>query len=121
LSWRGECLAQVWNLVREMFVVKSLIKGWGLLVLASISIAATAQAAALPTPFLVADADTGKLLIANEPTAAWYPAELTELMTVYVALDAVRAGKLTMDTPLIISALRRRCSLPTWVSALARR
>ena len=32
------------------------------------------------------------------------PASTTKLMTVYVALDAVRAGRLTMDTPLVVSA-----------------
>ena len=31
---------------------------------------------------------------------AW---SLTKLMTVYVALDAVRTGKLTLDTPLVMS------------------
>jgi D-alanyl-D-alanine carboxypeptidase len=61
-----------------------------------------------PTPFLVVDADSGQVLIQNEATEAWYPASLTKLMTVYVALDAVRAGKLTMDTPLVMSARAAR-------------
>jgi D-alanyl-D-alanine carboxypeptidase len=65
-------------------------------------------AVAQSTPFLVADADSGQILIQNEATDAWYPASLTKLMTVYVALDAVRAGKLTMDTPLIMSARAAR-------------
>ena len=60
------------------------------------------------TPFLVADADSGQVLLQNEATEAWYPASLTKLMTVYVALDAVRAGKLTMDTPLVMSARAAR-------------
>jgi D-alanyl-D-alanine carboxypeptidase len=60
--------------------------------------------AAQATPFLVADADSGQVLLQNEATEVWYPASLTKLMTVYVALDAVRAGKLTMDTPLVMSA-----------------
>ena len=41
-------------------------------------------------------------------TAPWYPASLTKLMTVYVALDAVRNGKLTLDTPLIMSVRAAR-------------
>ncbi len=61
-----------------------------------------------PTPFLVADADSGQVLIETGATEAWYPASLTKLMTVYVALDAVRAGKLTMDTPLVMSARAAR-------------
>ena len=63
--------------------------------------AVSAQAA---TPYLVTDADSGQVLIENEATAQWYPASLTKLMTVYVALDAVRGGKLTLDTPLVMSA-----------------
>jgi D-alanyl-D-alanine carboxypeptidase len=55
------------------------------------------------TPYLVADADSGQVLMENEATAQWYPASLTKLMTVYVALDAVRARKLTFDTPLVMS------------------
>jgi D-alanyl-D-alanine carboxypeptidase len=55
------------------------------------------------TPYLVVDADSGQVLVQNEATAPWYPASLTKLMTVYVALDAVRNGKLTLDTPLVMS------------------
>jgi D-alanyl-D-alanine carboxypeptidase len=56
------------------------------------------------TPYLVADADSGQVLIQNEATDPWYPASVTKLMTVYVALSAVRDGKLSMDTPLVMSA-----------------
>jgi D-alanyl-D-alanine carboxypeptidase len=55
------------------------------------------------TPYLVVDADSGQVLMDNEATAVWYPASLTKLMTVYVALDAVRSGRLTLDTPLVMS------------------
>ena len=60
------------------------------------------------TPYLVVDADSGQVLMENEATAPWYPASLTKLMTVYVALDAVRSGKLTLDTPLVMSARAAR-------------
>ena len=66
--------------------------------------AALAQA----TPFLVVDADTDQVLLQNEATAPWYPASLTKLMTVYVALDAVRSGRLTLDTPLVMSVRAAR-------------
>jgi D-alanyl-D-alanine carboxypeptidase len=55
------------------------------------------------TPYLVADADSGQVLVQDEATSPWYPASLTKLMTVYVALDAVRSSKLTLDTPLVMS------------------
>ena len=72
--------------------------------------AALALGAALAraTPFLVVDADTDQVLMQNEATAPWYPASLTKLMTVYVALDAVRSGRLTLDTPLVMSARAAR-------------
>jgi D-alanyl-D-alanine carboxypeptidase len=60
------------------------------------------------TPYLVVDADSDQVLMESEGTAPWYPASLTKLMTVYVALDAVRNGKLTLDTPLIMSARAAR-------------
>jgi D-alanyl-D-alanine carboxypeptidase len=60
------------------------------------------------TPYLVVDADSDQVLMESEATAPWYPASLTKLMTVYVALDAVRNGKLTLNTPLIMSVRAAR-------------
>ena len=59
--------------------------------------------AARAAPYLLVDASTGETLLQNEATVPWYPASLTKLMTTYVALDAVRQGRLTMDTPLTMS------------------
>ena len=72
--------------------------------LAAAATLALSASAACATPYLVVDADSGQVLMQNEATEIWYPASLTKLMTVYVALDAVRAGRLTMDTPLVVSA-----------------
>ena len=68
----------------------------------SLSLVAAAEVAAA-APFLVVDADSGQTLIENQATQPWYPASLTKLMTTYVALKAVRDGRLTMDTPLTMS------------------
>ena len=38
------------------------------------------------------------------PTYPWYPASVTKLMTAYVTLRAVKEGRLTLDTPLTVSA-----------------
>ena len=73
------------------------------------------------TPYLVVDADSGQVLMENEATAQWYPASLTKLMTVYVALDAVRSGKLTLDTPLVMSARAARMPPSKMESGPARR
>ncbi len=72
------------------------------------AVLALGAASVQATPYLVVDADSDQVLMANEATAPWYPASLTKLMTVYVALDAVRSGKLTLDTPLIMSARAAR-------------
>jgi D-alanyl-D-alanine carboxypeptidase len=55
------------------------------------------------TPALVVDVDSGKVLYAERATDPWFPASITKLMTTYVALDAVRQGKLSMDTLLTVS------------------
>ncbi|BCJ89705.1 hypothetical protein IZ6_04400 [Terrihabitans soli] len=55
-------------------------------------------------PALVIDADSGRILHAEEATSLWYPASLTKLMTTYVVLSAVREGRVTLDTPLLYTA-----------------
>jgi D-alanyl-D-alanine carboxypeptidase len=55
------------------------------------------------TPALVIEVDSGKVLYAERATDPWYPASITKLMTAYVALSAVREGKVSIDTPLTIS------------------
>src|SRR3984957_8503709 len=58
---------------------------------------------ALANPSLIIDIDSGQTLFENQATVNWYPASLTKLMTVYVALNAVRQGGVTMDTPSVMS------------------
>jgi D-alanyl-D-alanine carboxypeptidase len=65
---------------------------------------------ALANPTLVMDVDSGQVLIESQPTANWYPASLTKLMTLYVALHAVRDGRVSMDTPFVVSA--RAANMP---------
>src|SRR5271169_3629647 len=77
-------------------------KTWRLLA-AMIGALAFSFGGAIATPYLVVDAESGQALIENESTAPWFPASVTKLMTTYVALSAVRDGKLTMDTPLTMS------------------
>ena len=59
----------------------------------------TAHAEAL----LLIEADTGKVLQAENATYPWYPASVTKLMTAYVTLKAVKDGRLTLDTLLTVS------------------
>jgi D-alanyl-D-alanine carboxypeptidase len=52
---------------------------------------------------LVIEADSGKVLEAENANVPWYPASVTKLMTAYVTLQAVKDGKLTLDTLLVVS------------------
>lgn len=83
-----------------------------LLVLLAVSSApAGAQLAAVPSPsgpviagpYLVVDAATGETLLQRDPGAAWYPASLTKLMTLYLTFEDLKAGRLTLTTPVPFS------------------
>ena len=49
-------------------------------------------------PALLFDAGDGKVLYAEDQDHQWYPASLTKIMTAYIAFEAVKAGKLALDT-----------------------
>jgi D-alanyl-D-alanine carboxypeptidase len=63
-----------------------------------------ATSAAFAQPALVMDVASGDVLFEDQATDPWYPASLTKLMTVYVALSAVRDHKIALDTPLVVSS-----------------
>ncbi len=52
---------------------------------------------------LLLEADTGKVLHAENATYPWYPASVTKIMTAYTALRAVKERKLTLDSLLTVS------------------
>jgi D-alanyl-D-alanine carboxypeptidase len=52
---------------------------------------------------LVVEADSGKVLEAQNATYPWYPASVTKLMTAYVTLKAVKEGRITLDTVFTVS------------------
>jgi len=72
-----------------------------ILLLAALAIAAPlmAQAEAL----LLVEADTGRVLEAQNATNPWYPASVTKMMTAYVTLKAVKDGRLSLDTLVTVS------------------
>lgn len=53
---------------------------------------------------LVVDAVTGKVLSHSNATARLHPASLTKMMTAYLTLEALQAGKLRPDEALRVSA-----------------
>ena len=53
---------------------------------------------------LLIEADSGKVLHAENATYPWYPASVTKVLTAYVTLTAVKNGRLTLDSLLTVSA-----------------
>lgn len=55
-------------------------------------------------PELLVDASTGHVILASHADGPWHPASLAKIMTVHLALKAVEAGRLSMDSPVRFSA-----------------
>ncbi|MFD1197061.1 SPOR domain-containing protein [Brucella gallinifaecis] len=53
---------------------------------------------------IVVDANTGKTLFASSADAKRYPASLTKMMTIYMLLEAMQAGRINKDSRIPISA-----------------
>jgi D-alanyl-D-alanine carboxypeptidase len=66
---------------------------------ASVSTSQCARAAAL----LLVEADSGKVLRAENATYPWYPASVTKLMTAYVTLRAIKEHRVALDTLFTVS------------------
>jgi D-alanyl-D-alanine carboxypeptidase len=85
------------------FLLRSLRKSslnWIVLVAA---LAIFAPRVAHAEALLVVEADTGKVLQADNATMPWYPASLSKMMTAYVTLKAVKEGRITLDTLCTVS------------------
>ena len=52
---------------------------------------------------LILDGATGKILYARNEAAERHPASLTKMMTLYMLFDALKTGKITMQTPMPVS------------------
>jgi D-alanyl-D-alanine carboxypeptidase len=60
--------------------------------------------AASAMALILVDADSGKVLRAENATYPWYPASTTKLMTLYMTLSAIRDQRITPDTLFTVSA-----------------
>ncbi|HEV7324868.1 MAG TPA: serine hydrolase [Bosea sp. (in: a-proteobacteria)] len=54
---------------------------------------------------VVVDASSGAVLSSENPTQAWHPASTTKMMTLYLALKAVREGRIGLETAIPASKL----------------
>jgi D-alanyl-D-alanine carboxypeptidase len=52
---------------------------------------------------ILVDANNGSVLHEEEATQPWYPASLTKLMTIYMAFDALNAGKIQLQDTITTS------------------
>ncbi len=53
--------------------------------------------ATLAGPALLIDANDGRVLYAEDQDDHWHPASLTKIMTAYLAFEALKSGKLTLE------------------------
>jgi D-alanyl-D-alanine carboxypeptidase len=70
-----------------------------------VAIAAVTAAPAAAGPALLFDAADGKILYAEDQDHQWHPASLTKIMTAFVVFEAIKEGKLKLDTKISCSAL----------------
>jgi D-alanyl-D-alanine carboxypeptidase len=73
------------------------------LIVAGAALAVAAPGGAHAEALLVVEADSGKVLQAENATYPWYPASVTKMMTAYVVLKAVKEGRLALDGALTVS------------------
>jgi len=66
-------------------------------------LAVLSLAPARANPMLLVDMDNFNVLYAQEAGQPWHPASLTKMMTAYVAFEQIAAGKVTLDTPVVVS------------------
>ena len=64
---------------------------------------ASTVAPASAIPMLLVDASTLQVLYAEDAGQPWHPASVTKLMTAYLAFAAIKAGRVTLDTPVTVS------------------
>lgn len=68
-----------------------------------LALMASTVAPASAIPMLLVDASTLQVLYAEDAGQPWHPASVTKLMTAYLAFAAIKAGRVTLDTPVTVS------------------
>jgi D-alanyl-D-alanine carboxypeptidase len=54
-------------------------------------------------PALLFDPKSGRVLYAEDPDHAWHPASVTKIMTAYIVFEALKRGRIAMDTKVVVS------------------
>ena len=63
---------------------------------------------AMAEPTLLFDPENNTVLYAEEVDRLWHPASVTKVLTAYVTFDAIKAGKLTLETKIPYSNLAQK-------------
>lgn len=84
--------------------LKSIAAAATLAMVALTTTLATSRTASAEATLLI-EADSGKVLQAENATYPWYPASITKLMTAYVTLKAVKEGRLSLDQMVTVSPI----------------
>lgn len=58
---------------------------------------------AFANPYIVVDVASGRVIDHSDAFRKWYPASLTKLMTAYLTFSALRDGKLSLSSPVLMS------------------
>jgi D-alanyl-D-alanine carboxypeptidase len=80
------------------------------LILARLPAAAQIAPVSSPTgpvmagPYVIVDAATGETLLERNSGAPWYPASLAKLMTIYLTFEQLKAGYLSLASPVTFTA-----------------
>lgn len=91
-------------LTRSLFPATALTRSL-LPALAAMAVVAATSTTTQAEALLAIEADTGKVLHAENATYPWYPASVTKLMTTYVTLQAVKSRRITLDTLFKVSPI----------------
>ena len=78
-----------------------MLKRWAILLVLAAALLVPGRLNAGPA--MVFEADSGRVLYAEEPDHQWHPASVTKLMTAYLTFEAIKAGKLKLDDKIVCS------------------
>jgi D-alanyl-D-alanine carboxypeptidase len=82
--------------IRHIFI-RSLV-GLAALSTTVCGIALTTAGSVVAGPALLIDATDGRVLYAEDQDHQWHPASITKIMTAYLTFEAIKAGKLALET-----------------------
>ncbi|AWV22520.1 D-alanyl-D-alanine serine-type carboxypeptidase [Roseomonas mucosa] len=88
--------------VRCLALAFALVSGWGATILGIVP--AAAQIGSDRYASIVIDARSGQALSAANADEPRYPASLTKMMTLYLLFEALRDGRMTLDSRMVMSA-----------------